>query len=161
MRTLAVALMLPLVAFAVTGCATTGGHGSFDQNWPKVEPVVQNAVSMAAQYAFVQPQIAPYKAQICQAANVVSDYLDNNGQLVGVLDGLKPLLMAQVQAFIAQQKLPPQTAAVVQITVDGVLTAGIQCAERNFADVLKQDQSKAAFAVARALSDGLKQACAQ
>ena len=158
MRLLAV-LLVPLMVLSLTGCATTGSHGTFDQNWPKVEPVVEYATAMAAQLAFVQPQIAPHKAKICEVVVQVSNVLDNTN--ANSLEALRPMVMAQVQTFISQQNLPPAQASVIIIVVEGVVTAGLQCAERNYQDILAQDQAKAVLAVAKALSAGMKTACAQ
>ncbi len=151
-RLLISCLMVPFL----TGCSlfNNGPGGQPPMNWEELAPKIQSRVKLISAFAFTMTQIKPHQAKICQTAAQISTMLNNYDDQDASFDTVRTAVMK-----IVNNISDPNIRNAVAAFTDVVLTEAFNYAWEHYENMINQDKVKATIMIARAIGDGLQEAC--
>lgn len=158
MKTKVSALVLCLSLMGLTGCSLKdGGWGngpSSPNDWERLAPTIQQRVKYVAAFAFNMDAIKPHRQSVCAFADQLSMFLNTYDDR----DASFEKLQSTVNDFISQ--IPdPNVRNAVSIISDIALTEAFNYAWQHYEGFIEQDQARVAIIIAKAVANGLRDAC--
>jgi len=123
-------------------------------DWDRLAPTIQSRVRYVAAFAFTMKQVQPHKDQICATAQQISDMLANYADKDASFETVRTAVMNMVN-----QIEDPGLRQAATVFVDMVLTEAFNYAWQHYEDFINRDEVQASVLVARAVGDGLREAC--
>lgn len=125
---------------------------------PSVDQIavqVERYTELAATVAFARADVQPYKESICKAAATVSAALVNYEDPAATLDSLKVV----VRAAISSSNLTEDQKRIANLVIDPIMDVTLAYVENNYMDMISKDPVKNTLLVAKAVANGLNNAC--
>ena len=143
--------MVPLVC----GCSLMNGSGDRQKpDWDTLAPKIQSRVRYVAAFAFTMDQVRPHKEQICETAERISNMLDEYDDRDASFEKVRAAVMKLIS------EIPdPGLREAATVFADMVLTEAFNYAWEHYEDMINQDAVQTAVLVARAIGNGLREAC--
>jgi hypothetical protein len=150
-RMIAIVAVLP---FLFNGCLDPKPPNGDKPNWDVIGPKIQARVKYVAMFAFTMDQVQPYKAQVCTTADQIVDFLKTYDDPEASLGAVRAAVMSLVNQI---EDINVRNA--VMIFVDMVLTESFNYAWEHYSNWIELDEVKTVIIIARAVGNGIKDAC--
>lgn len=153
MKRLALTLaLIPVLA----GCSLNnkGPGQTGPPDWDRLAPTIQSRVKYISAFAFTMDKVKPHKANICEVAKGLSEFLATYDDKDANFDRLRAAVIEYVERI-----QDPGARDAVLIFVDMVLTEAFNYAWQHYQGLLETDEARTVMLIANAIATGLTEAC--
>ena len=146
MTKITIGLLLMVAVLGSTGC---------QMGWEQLTPTIGRVSEIALVTAFSREDVKIHKAEICNIVDKVADVLDNIDQPDITFDQIRDIS----RQTIVNMNINADVTIITLIVADQVFDVAFQYVETYYNDLLQEDRVKVVIGVARAISNGFRNAC--
>lgn len=151
-------LMISLALLPLLGCSLmnppNGGGQKPPSEWQDMAPVIQSRVKYVAMFAFSIDSVKPHKAQVCQSAQDIANWLDDYDDKDASFEALRAVVFSATR-----QIEDPNVRNAVTIVMDIVLTEAFNYGWEHYDGFMDRDEAQSAVIIAGAVAGGIREAC--